>query len=203
MRTTPAANGSQPSICHGPTSKRPPQPERRIQRGTRPSEKPGTITANVSRRSQSSMSVRVRLPVLNSLEPEPGSRSGYDQIRCTLDAQSLRIHTEIVILVSPAVALPMKTNPLVALLVGVVDKTRRLFDSQALTLHRARDQRFARRVTEHMKSVLSLGQHFLGSTPDDHERAARDRFIDDVARHLDQLLVGRTLCFSDRRHPLL
>jgi hypothetical protein len=41
-----------------------------------------------------------------------------------------------------------------------------------------------------VQRVLARGQHFLCAAADDNQRAAGNRFLDDVASYFDQLLVG-------------
>src|SRR6202162_2660744 len=90
-------------------------------------------------------------------EREPDFGRAHDQLSGPLDSESLCIHAQIVVLVSPAVPLPVQTNPLIALLVRAVDEARGFFAAPAFALHRARDQGLPRCVAEHVKSVLALG----------------------------------------------
>ncbi len=84
----------------------------------------------------------------------------------------------------------MAGDPRLAMGVGLVHDLRGLVRTTAVALHRASDQRRPGSIAENVKSIRALGQHCLRATTDDHQRAGGDRLIHDVARHLDELLVG-------------
>src|ERR1700736_5653634 len=115
--------------------------------------------------------------VKSGLDPEPDLRRGHDQSSGSLDSESLRIDAQIVVLMGAPVPLPVQPHPLISFLVRVVDEPRGFFGADAFALHRARDQGLPRRVAEHVKSVLALGQHLLGAAANDYDRPPRDRFL--------------------------
>ena len=128
---------------------------------------------------------------------------GNDKIGGAINSQSLCVHTEIVILMGAPVALPVQTNPLLALAIGVVDEPGRVFGAHGFPLHRARDERLPRRVAEYVERIGALGQHRRRAATDDDDRTACDRFLDDVTSHVDELLRRGPLRRGGRRHPLL
>src|SRR4030088_272749 len=74
--------------------------------------------------------------VQSAFERESDSCGAHDELSGSLNSKTLSIHAEIIVLVRPAVPLPVQPHPLVALLVGVVDQPRGFFGAHAFPLHR-------------------------------------------------------------------
>src|SRR3982750_1685835 len=142
-----------------------------------------------------------RLDLRLQCETRPGCTD--DEVGSSLYAQPLSIDAEVVVVVGAAVALPMQSHPLIPLFVGVVDEARGFFGADTFALRCSRDQGFSPSITEYVKRVLALCQHFLGTTSDYDERSTRDCLFDYPVGDLDHLLVSRAFHGRHRRNPLL
>src|SRR5215212_10615402 len=98
---------------------------------------------------------------------------------------------------------PVLPDPLLAPRIRFIDEFGSSRFIETIALHRSRDQCAAWGVTENVKRICALCEHFLCASSNQYERPARNRFLYDPVSHFDQLLVGRRPLISQRSQPIL